>query len=227
MENDSIMPSKGPESKQVLESRGKRLRMVRSFIYPVRADFSSAIGASDTSVKIWESGTGYGLRPKSAKKSIDHLKLKGVSVSIEWLMDGEGPAPCAISIPADKTIEAISLDEHIHAFELSLRAHFSGEVLVYRCKDNSMNPRFSNNDLVGGKAVDINEINLLLNKPCIVQFKDKTVFRKVAQQSETELALFCSNPDDSIGNPVIVAETVKIIAIAPVILHIDASALNT
>lgn len=201
--------------KDAATTRVKTLRLMTGFN---RAEFSKHFEISQNTIQAWEQGKTK-LTEKGAKRLITAAKAVGVMCSIEWLLDGAGPAPFYF--------EEKSTSEHNEnsTFNLDL----SGEILdvesfrlnnpgsiVYCANDNSMLPFYAAGDYVGGRQYQgnypaLNGIN------CIVSCKEMGTFIRKLIYNKNSFFLIATNLNSESNNLLI--DNMKIDFLAPVIWH--------
>lgn len=208
------------EDRNILRARGKRLKMIRTMLFPDRADFSELVNKKDKTTKFWEGGSGNGFTGKAAGIPLQKLRELGVYASYEWLVDGIGEPPTKISLPRGITIDKLSPHDRAAALKNAFRACYPQTCLFYTCKDDTLESHFSLNDMLGGPSVPLDEISSLDNKFCLLQ---EATLRQVGLLSTTNNEMTLTT--NMITNEKRTIEPGRIEMIAPVSFHIKISEL--
>lgn len=188
------------------KAHAARLAFVRQYIGFDRHKFSELLGVHYVSLKRWESGS-YHLPEKRMLKIIDVLEEFGLKITFDWLKFGKGTPP-------------VWTEERIITDELEYFATHMPNNVALMIDNDAMMPKYCKGDAVGGTKFADDQIELAVDKFCIVELFDGTrmvcKLRKSMKPGCYNLELLHSDLSPT-GNVVIV--DVKLKFIAPIKWH--------
>lgn len=202
---------------------GQRLRHIRSIFHLTRSYLQEKYGLPEVTLKSWENGTTT-LSISGAKRCVEAYRNEGIIVSEEWILQGIGLDPkTAISVghyftvPTDKDLpienDEILMIKDAQAFKES---HSSAVIMIV--SNDDMRPFYWPGDYVGGRLRYGKDIDLLINKDCIVYLQNgEHFFRRLIKNSLGNYNLTCLNPNETTSEPVLY--NINIDSAAPVIWH--------
>lgn len=165
--------------------RGERLRRLRALANLDRKTICQISGISIHTFKGWEIGRYGGLTESGAEKTIECLLTVGVKCTKDWLIHGIGDEPYLIRTSNNQSYSDKYKLENIQKEILAFHANYQN-VVSLEVPDDGMIPFFSKGDFVAGIKQVGENINLLLNKNCIVKINNKDLMVRSLIQGNTE-----------------------------------------
>ncbi|CAM4396647.1 MAG: hypothetical protein LEGION0398_MBIBDBAK_00202 [Legionellaceae bacterium] len=156
------------------EQRAFRLAYLMDNVLKMsRNDFAKLVGVTKTSISFWRNPTDKrGLMESAAGKICRGVLKLGLKCNPSWLLHGMGASPSWIT--SDETEKVILPERQL---EISSFLSFSKSAVVFRIQDNSMQPLYFYNDIVGGIWQKSNEIDE--RKTYIVEVNGQLQVRKL------------------------------------------------
>lgn len=214
--NDQIY-SPGMEARE----RGDRLRRLRNLANLSRKSLCDQAEININTYIGYEVGRYGGLTKKGADKILQFLSDKGVYCSLDWLMYEVGNGPQVITEIGTEGKEnpLILTEEQKIKDELVLFHKHYENAVDYKVLDDGMGPLFKVGDYIAGIPCFGDDIKNLLGSNCILQInKGDMIVRNLREgRNENTYTLTCSNPETSIGHPILY--DVKLAFAATIIWH--------
>jgi hypothetical protein len=211
------------EQRREFNTKGERLKYIRSLIRQTRAYFQEKYGLPEVTLKSWENGT-TNLTQTGAKRCVEIYLNEGVIVSEDWIMEGVGLDP-AMSVkvshyfatPTDK--ELSGEDDEICMFrDANVFKESHPNIVIMIVSNDDMRPFYKPGDYVGGKMRFGEAVDTVVNKDCVVYLKNgERFFRRLIKSHTSGYNLTCLNPNETTIEPVLY--NVEIEGAAPVIWH--------
>lgn len=159
----------------LIKARGERIRAVREALGFSRSGFED-FGIQMGTLQNWEDGRRNGVTTKGAKRLVEAFKGAGAHVTVEWLLEAEGPEPIIApkSVTGDKLPSSLDegrMDAFTHQLLLSVHSHYHHVIDMLISNDN-FSPMVRVGDCVAGFRYLANDIEKALNRMCIVQLKE-------------------------------------------------------
>ncbi len=200
-------------------SASVRLRYARELTGLSRTLFCKKYDISHSSLAQWEQGVKK-FSHNAAKKIAEYLLDRGVQVTSEWLMTGEGPEPQMMNLKALQSNNLGSMrfldEEQLIWREATAFKNYYKDSLTLFLNDDTAYPLYVPGDFVGGKIINETKIPLYEKKPLLVQYEGIIKLRIVEQGSKPGLyTLTCLNQLTLWDKPVI--KNIKIEQVAPII----------
>ena len=168
-----------------LKTKGNRVKYLRNLTNLERQAFCNQSGINFHTYKSWELDKMSGITANGCQQVISFISKRGVSATVEWIMEGAGPNP---TLNADQ--EADLLNERL------------SELII---KDDSMAPLIEKGGAVFYKKRNSPITGLEAGRVYVIKF-DGSYICRVFQQNE----LFCSyKRTQSVQNSVISKELVS------------------
>lgn len=179
------------------EAKGKRLTQLRNMANLSRLEICESLGVSLNTYKGWELGRFAGLSVSGAEKMILKIAQDGVIASLDWLLKGEGLGPYVI--PSYHQQSNNTSEKDIIFNEINQLNIFYKDIIFTEITDNTMEPAYSQGDMVAGRKVATQEISSLLDKICIIHTKQghHLVRRLKAGNTPEKYHLYCLNMEGS------------------------------
>ena len=203
-------------------SAGRRIKMTRTLAGISRKALNDQYGISMHTLQSWELGRNP-LTEKAAAKLVEIFHSSGVSCSTKWLIEGEGKTPSLLesefsTYPTiDKDIAPLLDTENAIQKEIDFFQTNNPNAIVIMVSDDTMEPRYSHGDFVGGIQYRTDEkINECVGNDCVVETAEGTFFRRLMKRGNG-YSLVCLNAQTKVEEPVIFSK--KILAAAPIIWH--------
>jgi transcriptional regulator with XRE-family HTH domain len=183
------------------KAKGLRLRYLREYASLERTEVTEIAGVTYGTYKDWEIGY-FNIPRRRIDRIVNELNRRGFVCSAEWVELGEGNFP---SWSEDKKIKA----------ELDIFFKVNPNAISFEIFNRDMLPVYQVGDIVAGVKLFGNDINLAINKDCILELDNKTrLFRQLKKSDQQNgFNLICTNLESE--NPIIVGA--KIISAAPII----------
>jgi len=164
-------------SESLKKERGQRIRELReNHLYMNRKAFALKHNIPYPTLQNWEDGRFGGLSKRGAKILATIFTQAGWHTSPEWLLDGHGSEPKAMStihlmITDDKTN-----GDDIISQELKTFYQYNADAVHAIVKDYSMQPRFIEGEYVAGIKYNGNDYSNIFNEDCIIHMKTGELF---------------------------------------------------
>lgn len=201
---------------------GRRIKMARTLAGLSRKDLEDKYGISMHTLQSWELGRNP-LTDKAASKLVEIFHRTGINCSMQWLLEGLGKSPALLESeftpypPVDQDVSPLLDKETGIQREIDFFKRNNPNALVIMVSDDTMAPRYSPGDFVGGVQYIIpQKINECTGQDCIIETSEGTFFRRLVQR-KNGYALVCLNPQTTTEEPVIF--TKHILAATPIIWH--------
>lgn len=201
---------------------GRRIKMTRTLAGLSRKDLEDKFGVSMHTLQSWELGRNP-LTDKAASKLVEIFHSTGVNCSMQWLLEGLGKSPALLESeftpypPLDKDIAPLLDKENTIQKEIDFFKTHNPNAIVIMVSDDTMEPRYSQSDFVGGTQYIIpKKINECIGHDCIIETSEGTFFRRLIRR-KNGYALVCLNPQTEMEEPVVFAK--HILAATPIIWH--------
>ncbi|AIL12657.1 hypothetical protein IM40_02575 [Candidatus Paracaedimonas acanthamoebae] len=195
----------------------KRLMYTRQLTNMPRTVFCRKYDVSPSSLAKWELGAKE-LSLRSARKLSLIFEKEGISVTPEWLLNGEGEAARkARTISNRKGAEAIATEKDLIEEELQKFEAFHENILSLKIYDDSCFPIYIPGDYVAGVALEGENMLTLRERICIVQLLNGVIcVRKIMdyQDVDNTFDLECINPYTEIAQKTLKAA--QLISAAPI-----------
>ena len=201
---------------------GRRLKMARTLAGLSRKVLEDKYGISMHTLQAWELGRNP-LTDKAASNLVEIFHSTGISCSMQWLLEGVGKSPALLESeftpypPLDKDIAPLLDKENTIQKEIDFFRTHNPNAIVVMVSDDTMEPRYSQGDFVGGTQYIIpQKIEECVGQDCIIEITDGTFFRRLMKR-KNGYALVSLNPQTETEDPVIFAK--HILAATPIIWH--------
>ena len=160
-----------------------------------------------------------GISERAAQKLLELYQAEGLTISLKYLMYGEGESPFddnQWSLPVLRANLELTAKEIISQ-ELKLFHKLNKQAVHFIINDDALAPWYMPGDYVAGCWHFDNEIEKTIYCPSIVNMDSgETVVRIVRSGSDVGLYdLVSSNPNTSVAKPII--KDIKIVSSAPII----------
>jgi transcriptional regulator with XRE-family HTH domain len=183
-------------------ARGKRLKTVRLMAGLTRGKLEEKHGISASTMQSWESAKAGGLTERGLKRIIPILQEEGIFCSSDWLYYGVGkpPHPTTPSVEEDNIDYPVLPEDKAIIQELLTFRQLNPYALDFMIADDGMTPHYSPGDYVAGKRRRGNEIDAILNQPCIVETADNEVMLRYIKRGSapSRYTLICTNLNSSV-----------------------------
>lgn len=200
---------------------GQRIKRARTLAGLSRKDLDS-YGISAHTIQSWELGRNP-LHAKKAAKLVEIFHKKGISCSVDWLLEGTGSSPSILGETLslypkiDHSVGHVLNNENVIQQEIEHFKLLNANAKVIMISDDAMEPRYVCGDYVGGIAIlESNKFDECVGYDCIVETPDGLFFRRFGKRDSLYL-LSCLNHQTKVSEPLIMVE--KILSIAPVVWH--------
>ncbi len=217
-----MMPRKKVEvNHELAKQRAVRLKCLREMTGLSRDLINKRYKIARGTLQNWESARFGGLTRKGAIIVVDAMNAEGVSVTLEWLLDGLGEKPKFADDLSQSKSHQSELHKlpgyHVASQELLQFKNKNSNSIDHIIQDQCMSPRFQQGDMVAGNRLYQEEIETAINLYCIVQtIEHGSLVRQLRHGDEPgKFHLFCSNLDTPHTQPIIYNTTV--ISAAPII----------
>lgn len=174
------------------EVRGQRIRQLLTKLDMSMTRFAKKHGIKPATLGSWEQGNHGGLTPKGALTLAEAFQREGLTnVTFDWLLHGKGFNPLQPISHSQNTASRME----IIIQELQLFHQLNPNAVDAIIPDNSLEPCFSQNDLVAGMRQFGKEIEELLGATCIVQLIDGQVLVRQLNPGDKaeQYTLTCGN----------------------------------
>lgn len=220
-------PDSDVEANQALRARSDRLKQLRTMAKVSRAELAKRCGLSPSIFSCWENLTGrsakFGLPARSAAKVVEALRKDGIIATVEWLMFEKGDAPHI----EQKTLEKFNRFQHAYDEELVFNAiqKLATEIdatklKVHKIQDDTMSPRFMENDYVIGMQLDEKNWREIDCGMAIIELENEVFYlRKVRGMLSKKYTLFGTNAETAFDSFII--QPKKIISAYKIVAHIN------
>lgn len=158
-------------------------------------------GVSSAALRYWEEAMGEGLSEKGANKLVKGINYLGISCSLGWLLEGDGPKPCYLKDldyqAASKLVTTSSTSTNPIDVERQCFLQHNPGAVTLRITDDGMLPVYQLNDIVGGILRSNNLLHQLIGLDCIVETPQALVVcrRLIAGSKPKRYTLSCINPN--------------------------------
>lgn len=169
------------------------------------------------------------LSKKLAERIASSIQKEGYYCSADWLLTGQGVAPCKQEDLENKIITRLSNDLTEVAHLLSPEFNIMKEITLFKelnpnstvlgVFDDGMQPFYAQNDYVGGLQFAGSEIIKGVNQNCIIElFNGEKLIRKLIKSNqENSYNLVCTNPNTQISKPILYNQFIA--KVAPIVWH--------
>ncbi|MDQ8039383.1 MAG: helix-turn-helix transcriptional regulator [Rickettsiella sp.] len=211
-----------------IQERARRLRFLRKMARLSMKEFAEHCNLGLTTINYWEQGYS-SITERGAKKVSEAMRGEGIECSSIWLLSGLG-APPKITDPSklskinyyafDPSAQTIQEENSSYLNEkfkkeLELFQTIHPENLVYCINDDGMVPLYCKGDMVAGKKLTGEDMQLANSIDCIVEIeKNKFVRRVRIGHSTNGFDLYVINSEASLEFPPL--RNVKINSLAPI-----------
>lgn len=210
------------ENKLAAIARGERLRKIRNLANLSRKDMCEGSDINLDTLIGWEVARHGGLSAVGSRKVVERVAKEGVFCTVDWLLHGTEPLPKVILAFSEKTHlhENLLSDEEKKIFaELSyFKSHYHS-ILTLVMEDNSMLPFFEAGDRLAGVKRVKHSFESLLNKPCIIELKDHTLFAGILKRGSKEGCYHLACTNNHTSSLEFVLENIEILSAALVTWH--------
>jgi hypothetical protein len=211
-----------PKNKE-LNTPGQRLKYIRSLLRVSRAYLQERYGLPEVTLKSWENGTTK-LTKTGASRCVEAYREEGLIVGEDWILEGVGLDPTMtmtvghyFAIPTNKELP-VEDDEIAMVRDANIFKESHANAVIMLVSSDEMRPFYRPGDYIGGKMRYGEEIEMAVNKDCIVYLKNgERFFRRFIKNSAGDYNLTCLNPTEVTTEPVLY--NVDIASLAPVIWH--------
>lgn len=152
---------------RALDTKGSRVKYLRNLTNLERQDFCKQSGINFHTYKSWELNKMSGITEKGCQEVIRFIALRGVTASVEWIMEGRGEGPTLTSSKG-----SISTPNDLQQLVIL---------------DDSMEPLVAKGGKVFFKKNKVSLNNLEIGRLYVVNF-DATLICRILQKND----LFCS-----------------------------------
>ena len=212
----------GIDRNSKLRGRGIRLRQLRRDILDMTVqEFAQLCESGVSTVGQWEQGRVSGLAKKSAECVVRALEKTPITCTVEWLLEGKGPAPHSRITEPEILVEQKELpaqrSENIQHQIMPLPvSNAIGKSVMLEVQDDAMAPFFKMGDCVGGKKVPMSNIDHIIGEVCIAQIsEEQTVLRKLDGLTPSgKYRLSAINPNTRIEPFILETELMEIATLA-------------
>jgi hypothetical protein len=193
-----------------LETPGARLKYLRAILHLTRAYIEKQYKLPEITLKSWENGT-IKLSKNGIKRCVAVYKGEGLLVDENWIAHGRGLDPTVklslgryFSMPSDVGLSAEEDDEIAMMRDANdFKKRYLNAVIMI-VSNNEMSPYYDSGDYIGGRLRAAHELEMLVNKDCIIYLKGgEQYFRRIYQDSLGRYNLVCLNPVGETSEPVI------------------------
>lgn len=166
---------------------GRRIKHLRNYLGFSRKMFCRRHGISAASLQNWEDVRFHSLTDKAALKLVNAFQAEGISCTLDWLLRGDGFDPIANTPPVKAILPAQGLTQEASIIAEELRVFYAlnknaTDTIV---KDDEMEPKFSEGDLVAGHRYFNADILQFVDCDCIVQMQEGDVLVRRLQAGHT------------------------------------------
>lgn len=183
-------------------ARGRRLKTVRLMAGLTRSRLEEKHGVSASTMQSWESAKAGGLTERGLNRIIPILQEEGIYCSAEWLYYGVGkpPHPTTPEVKEDEITYPVLPEDKAIIQELLTFRQLNPLAIDFVVTDDGMLPHYSSGDYVAGRRRKGSDIDIILNRPCIVETTDNEVILRYLKRGSTpsRYTLVCTNLDTSV-----------------------------
>ncbi|MDF3054231.1 MAG: hypothetical protein K0Q74_138 [Gammaproteobacteria bacterium] len=186
-------------------ARGKRLKTVRLMAGLTRNSLEKKYNISASTMQSWESAKAGGLTERGLNRIIPILKEEGIFCAADWLFYGIGkpPHPTAFVTPQiqeDEINYPIVPEDKAIIQELLTFRQLNPNAIDLIVSDDGMSPHYSPSDYVAGRRRRGSDIDILLNRPCIVETTDNEIMLRHIRRGSIpgRYTLLCTNLETSV-----------------------------
>lgn len=198
--------------------RGGRLRYLREEILRLSRAEMKKLGFSNSTIENWEYGRYGGLTEKGAKQIQEACQKLNINCTEHWLLYGIGRKPTSPLVQQlNKSIGHSSADEtEIIAEELNTFHELNNGTIDAIIQDDGMLPCLLPGDYVAGIQHFGNDIEKIIDNPCIVTLNDGSILVRLLKKGNlpNHFSLLCANTNSKAAQP---KSDVKLTSAAPII----------
>ncbi|MES2142472.1 MAG: helix-turn-helix transcriptional regulator [Pseudomonadota bacterium] len=212
-----------------VQGRAHRLKFLRKMARLSMKEFAEHCNIGLTTINYWEQGYS-SITERGAKKVSQAMREEGIECSSIWLLSGLGAQPKITNPNKLSKINYYSLestpqliqeenpvysDEQIKE-ELNLFQTIHPDNLFYHIEDEGMIPIYCKGDVVAGKKLAGENMQLANSMDCIVEIENsKLIVRRVRiGHSINHFDLYVINSEASLDFPPL--HNLKVISLAPI-----------
>ena len=193
-----------------LETAGSRLKYLRAILRLTRAYIEKKYKLPEITLKSWENGT-IKLSKNGVKRCVTVYKSEGLLVDENWIAEGKGLDPTVrfsvghyFSVPSNVALPVEEDDEVAMLQDADVFKNRYSNAVIMIVSNDEMSPYYEPGDYVGGRLRAMNELEMIINKDCIIYLKGGgQYFRRIYQDSLGRYNLACLNPIGKTSEPVI------------------------
>lgn len=211
------------------QERAHRLKFLRKLARLSMKEFAERCNIGLTTINYWEQGYSY-ITERGAKKVSQAMREEGIECSAIWLLSGLGAPPkitnpnklSKINYHAIESASQIIQQENPNYSDVKIKEELDlfqtihPDNLFHRIDDESMMPLYCKGDIVAGKKLTGENMQLANRMDCIVEVEEnKLIIRRVRIGHATNsFDLYVINPESSLECPPL--RGVKINSLAPI-----------